>query len=146
MTDFSQTITNRVGVYGGSTTVKWNVLEWGTDNWAFDGDLIVEVGKVVSSSFSPTTALSFDVAKVLDSQSLTMTSAEVFSAEKTLTGSTLSMSDVLNGITLVDSEGFYRVFRGNTTEGEDKIISDYTEGADPSDSWSEVSPPSTSWS
>ncbi len=145
MADFTQTIENRLGIYAADTTENWGSIVWGTDNWGYDEDVIVSIDKIIAESPTLTTALNFDVAKILtDTVTLTDT------VSKDITGFTIaesiSLSNVMDGLTLVDSEGFYHVFRGNTTEGEDKVVSSYTEISSTDPGWSEISPPSTSWS
>ncbi len=127
MADFTQTITNQFELFGAEPTNLWGTMEWGNDNWGYGSDVVVHI------------------EHILDSQDLTLTSSLVLDFEFTISNS-LTLTEAKEGLTLVDSEGFYHVFKGNTTEGEDQVITDYTEATAASDSWSEVTSPSTSWS
>lgn len=149
MADFTQTITNRVGLFSAEPTQKWGTLVWGTNEWAYDNDLIVNVGKNLTETVTMTgPTLNFDIVHILDSQDVTMTSLIVaFSSiiVDPITNS-LSMTNLMSGLTLVDSEGFYHVFRGNVTEGEDQITTSYTLVSSDDVTWSPASDPSTTWS
>lgn len=145
MADYTQTITNRLGVYSGDTTSRWGTMVWGVDNWGWDNDLITQVDKVLANTATPTTSLSFDVDKIIAE---TTTPSDSWSKDYTLAAiaNSLGVSSAQNPIYLQDSAGFYHIFRGNTTEGEDQINSTYTEGSTDDSGWTEGSEPSTSWS
>ena len=146
MTDFTQTINNRLGVYGGEPPNLWGVLVWGVDDWGWGDNLLeVDIGKVITSTVTPTTLIGFDFFKTL-SDALTLTDEVVFHTERTITGSSLSLSSDMGPETLQDSEGFYHVFRGNTTDAEDRVLTDYTESDAQSSTWSVVSFTTTTWS
>lgn len=145
MADLSITINERLGVYGGEPTVKWGSLVFGTDNWAFQGNLGLSVTKPINETLTPSAALAdFEVTKIIE-ETLDTDDSIVLGATKIIQES-LSVSSAMDKLKLKDSEGFYRIFRGNTTEGEEKVVSDYTETSDPSDTWSEVTTSSTTWS
>lgn len=145
MADLSITIEERIGVYGGQSTVRWNSLVFGTDNWGWQGGLSISVTKPISETITPSAALAdFEVTKTIE-ETLSTSDDNVVGVFKTINES-LSVSSAMDKLKLRDSEGFYRVFRGNTTEGEEKVVSDYTETSDSSDTWSEVTTSSTTWS
>lgn len=127
MADFTQTITNEFQLFGAEPTNLWGTMEWGNDNWGYGSDVVVHI------------------EKILDSQDLTLTTALNFDATNLITNS-LTMTTAMDELFLVDSEGFYHVFTGNTTEGENRVMTDYTEAGAAGGDWSEQSPPSTSWS
>lgn len=145
MADLTQTINEYLNVSGADETNKWGTLVWGTNKWGSEQDIIVHVGKLIAEALSNTDATFKDVAKTLG-EALSLSD----SITKDFIGPTIAESLTLNsiqdGLVLTDSAGFYHVFRGNTTEGEDKIISDYTEVSASGTSWTAASEASTSWS
>ena len=145
MTDYAQTITNHLGVYGIALTNKWGTLEWGTDNWAYQDEFGVEIGKVIAESTTNTTTLLFDVDKII-AETATLTDTIVNDFVLAPIEESITLTSVQDGITLVDSAGFYHVFRGNTTEGEDQVVTSYTEASDASGTWTAESTTSTTWS
>ena len=56
MADLTQTISNSIGLFGLETTVKWNALTWGIDNWGSNGDVIKLIEKYLSETLSLTDA------------------------------------------------------------------------------------------
>lgn len=129
MVDYAQTITNDIQLFAAEPTNKWNSIVWGTDNWGYGSDVVTDTHHYLD-----------------DTQDLTLTSEVIAAFTTTISFGSLSMDTDLDGQTLVDSAGFYHVFVGNTTEGEDRVLTDYTEVDGTTASWSAVSHPSTSWS
>lgn len=146
MADFTQTINNHLLISAADPTTQWGTLVWGTDKWRSNQDIITNVGKLISESITNTTALTFDVSKIIEVEDLTLTSEIVKDYIGPTIAESLTMTSAQDGLVLIDSAGFYHVFRGNTTEGEDKITSDYTEETSDTTSWTPASEVSTSWS
>jgi hypothetical protein len=144
--DFTQTINNYLLISAADPTTQWGTLVWGTDNWRSNQDVVVEIGKVIAETITNTTALNFDVTKLIEVEDLNLTSAVIKDYTGPTIAESLTLTNVQDGLVLIDSAGFYHVFRGNTTEGEDQIISDYTEESADTTSWTPASDPSTSWS
>lgn len=126
MADFTQTVLNQLNMLGGEPPTLWGTMEWGTDNWGHNNDLVVEIGKVLSLSLS--LSETWEKAFTLDVES------------------SLSLSSAMPDRTLVDAAGFYHVFRGNVTDADDSVASDYTEVSASGTSWTAASEASTSWS
>lgn len=127
MADFTQTINNSLNVLGASPPTLWNDFNWGEQNWGADEDLVTAVDKIIGNTTALTDALFFDIDLVLSF------------------GST-SISSDLPSQTLEDSDGYFHVFRGGSTNAEDRPLTSYTEVSDGSSTWTESTPPSTTWS
>lgn len=126
MADFTQTVLNQFELFGGEPPNLWGTLVWGTDNWGYGADVIVEIGKVLEDSVT----LSDSVLKGFE-----------FDIDDSL-----SLSSALPDRTLVDAAGFYHVFRGNVTDADDSVSTDFTEVTTSGTSWTAEAEPSTSWS
>ena len=127
MADFTQTITNEFQLFGPAPPNVWGTMEWG-ENWGDGNDVITSTHHF------------------LDSQDVTLTDSYIREFVFTIDFGSTSITSAMDQMTLVDSEGFYHIFRGNTTEAEERAITDYTEESSSDPGWSEVSSPSTSWS
>jgi len=145
MADFTITVSNHLPVTAPEEVTLWGTLEWGTDNWGWVNERITDVIKVLSNTSTITTAIVKDVEKVLN-ESTTITTAIFKDYVLSVIANSLTVSDALDELKLIDSNGYYTVFIGNTTDGADRPNTTYTKLSDPSDSWSTVSGPTTTWS
>lgn len=126
MADLSQTITNSLNVFGPAPSNKWAAYNWNAFKWG-EGttDLAVSVLKVLSESITPS-----DV----------FTKSQVHTIANTLSPtSDMTSESVLNG-------GYYRLFPGSATNGENRVDSSWSGGSSSSPSWSQGTASSTSWS
>jgi hypothetical protein len=127
MADFTKTITNTFQVFAPGLTNDWGSMEWGTDDWGGGDDQLASVHKFLASQ---------DISL---SESWNKDASSILSETFTLSGD-------LTNITLVDSEGYFHVFIGNTTDADDRISTDFTRVSDSDTTWTESSDPTTSWS
>ncbi len=145
MADFTQTITNQFELFGASPVNYWGSLEWGTDNWGTTEDFDLVIGKVIGETSAITTANVFDV--ITDyTNSTTITTTIVKDTTLSISVGELVVLADQGSQTLQDAAGFYHVFSGNTTDGENRVITDYTEVAGGTGTWSIVTSPSSTWS
>lgn len=146
MTDFAQTIENHLGVFGGSLTSKWGDMYWG-EPWGERGDIEKSVDKILEDSSTLTTANAFSVGKIIaEDLDLDVTIVTQTDFIQTINVETLTILADMGAEYLIDSEGFYHVFRGNATDAENRVITDYTDITNGGSSWSEIARPSTPWS
>lgn len=124
MADLSITIQNRLSVSGPSPTNKWGAFNWG-ENWGESGDGYFTVGKNLSAGVS-------------FSDNIDVTLTKVF-------GNSLSIGSRINFGTLTDGSGYAYVFPDGVTDIDDRYIPTWTEASEPTQSFSEASEPSTTW-
>jgi len=129
--DLTQTITNQLNVFGKSPTNRWNAITWGTDVWAFDG-------QVVQSDFDQIDALN-DTLSLSDTWALVMS----FFRTRTETLNINESSDLTNSIVLSDGTYDY-VFTGGSN-ADNRTNPSYSEQSIDNATYSTVSRPSTSW-
>ena len=126
MADYTITIANDLSVLGIEPPSLWGVMVWGVDLWGADGDLITGVDKVLDNTLVTTST----IGKIAD---LVLTDS-------------FALSTSLPTITLVDAAGYYHIFRGNVTNADDRIFTNYSQVASASVSWTSATPQSTTWS
>ena len=126
MADLSKTITNSLNLFGPAPSSKWNAYNWNAFLWG-EGttDLAVSALKVLANSLTPADSL-IKYQAVVVSNSLAPSSD--------MTG-----ESVTNG-------GYYRLFPGSVSDGEDRVDSSWSGGSSGSPSWSQGTASSTSWS
>lgn len=150
MADFSITITNQFELFAGEPPSLWNELIWGTDDWGYnEGDIIHLIGKIIEDASTFTTANNFDIVHFIDDNTLNLDSEIITALDviiEEINFGSLSLTSRMDDIFLQDSEGFYHVFKGNTTDGSDRVVSVYTEVTHDFSNWSEVTSPTTPWS
>jgi hypothetical protein len=128
MADHTKTITNTFQVFAPGPTSKWNSMVWGTDDWGGGDDQLASVHKFLAS------------------QDLSLSESWTKDASLANISNSLSVTNDITDITQVDSDGYYHMFKGNTSDAVDRISTDFSSVSDPSTSWSEQSDPSTDWS
>lgn len=129
MATFTVSIAEAINVWGGEPTSKWGDMVWGVDNWAFGSeDLIVTVFKNLD-----------DTVSISDEWTV------IASFRRTLSD-TVSVAGQMSDETLIDSAGYRHVFVGGVVNGEDRSLTSFTSVARASDTYTEVSRPSTDWS
>lgn len=131
MADFTQTITNQISLFGGSSTNKWNDLVWGTDVWAFDG-------RVFETDLNQVDVLN-------DTLTLTDTWSRLVQFNLSLSNSILINPRTINTLELSDAAGYKKVFVGGTSDADDRTEVDYEQVTVASTSYSEVTVNSIVW-
>lgn len=129
MADYTQTITNSFQVFAPGPTSEWGSMEWGTDDWGGGDDQKAEVHKFLADSLTLT-----DVWSNVATWNVIVLNE--------LAGITSDVPD----ITQVDADGYYHVFRSDTTDAADRATTTYTEEATSGTSWTAASDSSTIWS
>lgn len=128
MATFSVNIAENVNVWGGEPTSKWGTAVWGSSNWAFGSeDLIVTV--FIGED---------DTITLADDWTLKATFVRTF-------GESLGVAGAMSSQEHFDAAGYKHVFVSDTTEGEERSLTEFSEISGPSDGFSEVSKPSNSW-
>lgn len=125
MADHTQTITNSMGVFGGSEPTLWNDFLWGTGLWGYTNEIIDDVDK---GPFVETITLTDGISKHVE---LTIGDS------LTLTG---SIESIMKSWGIWDT-----VFTRPTTDGDSKVFDDSTRVSDPSDDFTQVADGSTPW-
>jgi hypothetical protein len=125
--DLSITISNSLNVSGPSPTSKWGTMVWGVGHWAEDKDSYFTVGKNLAESIAMAVAVT-----------------PVMEFRRTISEG-ITVSSTINFGTLTDGSGYSYVFPNNVTDLDSRFIPTWTEGAEPSTSFSESSEPSTTW-
>lgn len=133
MADFTKTLTNSVNLFALSPSTKWGqsfgapyTMVWGTTKWGYGSfDQIFAIGKLISNSISPDTALQLNTTKVLSND---------ISIQ-----SDLSSEELRNG-------SWSYVFPSNTTDGEDRYFPTWTDSTASTTSFSCGSVSTTTWS
>lgn len=128
MADFTQTITNAVGIFGHAPSL-WGTMIWGQDNWG-DGSQ----------------TLSKDVEKNLDAEALTLADSYSKDVEHPLDAQSIATAFEMTGETLQDGNGYYEVFVRPTTDAEDRNLTEFDEESRTSSSWTEATGPNDDWS
>jgi hypothetical protein len=120
----SQTITNGLGVKGGSPGTLWGVGVFGTDVWGVDQDVWTETDKGIAEAFSFEDVVGKETSKAITE------------------GISLSVQ-----LDLTRTWGIWDyTFTRPTDDGEQQVIDQFTKVSDNSSSYSEVTTPDTEWS
>ena len=120
----AQTITNTMGVKGGSPGTLWGVGVFGTDVWGVDQDVWTETDKGIAETIS--------FADVV--------------GKKANKGITESMSFSVQ-LDIVRSWGIWDyTFTRPTGDGEQQVTDQFTKVTDNSSEYTTVTTPSTEWS
>jgi hypothetical protein len=125
MADLSITISNRINVASPSPTNKWGVMVWGTDNWGESKDLDFQIGKWLS-------------------ETVTLSDAYYFNPGKKISN-TLSVASRINFVGLTDSDRYTYILNG-VSDPDNRVFPTYTEVGDDSQSYTEVTRSSPTWS
>lgn len=136
MANFSKNITNAVNVFGQGPSTKWGqtngtpyTFVWGVSTWGEGYSLPIDVRKIISNALLPTWNYSrSDQVKV------------------SRIGTFVATSD-MDSEELRDGTGLWEyVFTSDTVEGESRSFAQWSEGAEPTTSFSCQTAGSTSWS
>jgi hypothetical protein len=127
LADFSQTITNGIGVFGGAESNKWNAHLWGSFLWGEGtADLAVSVGKFLSETLSLSDAFSKGASIVVSNA--------------------LVPDGDMHFESLGDGGIYDYVFPGGTTDAEERASPTWTAPSTTAPSWTPAVASSTSWS
>jgi hypothetical protein len=127
MADWTQTVTNSLGLHGPGPTTKWGEFNWGEANWGSGTeDLVTTIGKYLSNTETLSDSLSKKTIKNLSD--------------------TIDVSEDMSSQELFDGDGYNYVFTLPTTEGENRSTVEWTESTDPSTTWTSATAGSTTWS
>lgn len=130
MADFSQTISNTIGLFGGAQPDLWGAFLWGAFLWG-----------------EGTNDLETQYVKNLTSEVLTLSDVYEISAQiNRILENDLVMDADMESEKLSDGSGYYLVYPNDVTEAEDRSFASYTSGVAASNSWSSATVSSTTWS
>jgi hypothetical protein len=135
MANLTQSLTDSVRFFGPQKSTKFgSPMQWGTDKW----------GNGATTNFStPETVLSF-----FSTQSLSFADAYSVTANffPTVTAAMTFAQGPSQYETLRDKSGiYYYVFKGGTTNMETAYVPTYSTSAAPSNSWSQSTTSSITW-
>ena len=108
MATFTATISASIVVFGGSPTTNWNEYNWGEALWGDGGTSVQNVFKVLENSQLSTSAVGKGARHIVATQVCTVV------ADK-------------GGETHFDGAGYKYVFPKPTTDGEDRVETEWTE-------------------
>lgn len=126
MADYNQTISNTMGLFGGSETEMWGVMVWGVDNWGDSGELRTTVTKGISAG---SIGLSDSIGKT---------------PKIGVVNSLVTVGDMYLE-RLDDGSGYSYVFTGNTTDAESRVATAYTADTDAATEYTAESDVGTDW-
>lgn len=127
MADLSQTISNSLNLFGPAPSNKWNAYNWNAFVWGEGtADLAVTALKVLSESLTLSDSINKSQAHVIEN--------------------TLSPTSDVSLIYHRDSAGYFHVFPGGVTDGDDRVASTWSNGTSTSATWVASSTTSTTWS
>lgn len=129
MANHTITISNAIGVVliGPGPSSKWGDMVWGVDFWGAQRDIITAFDTGFAESVSVACVISNNLTKVL------------------AIGSLLPNFEMTSE-TLKDGSGYNYSFISNTTEGEERDLSTWSEQSDSTQSWTEPASVSSTWS
>lgn len=127
MTDHTITITNEINVYGPEPTQKWGSMVWGVNLWGYENiDLYVSVFKPIAETIYCDSDAIKKACKYISNN---------FSVDADMSSEGLS-----------DQNGWDYLFVDNTTEGENRDFSTYTDVSSNTASYTDLTATSTTWS
>ena len=152
MADWTQNISNSVGVFGFATTSKWGdangpgyTMVWGTTLWGEGSyDVVVDIQKLIANSILPDTIIINDVLHAVDLGSTLLTS-DISKESFHLIGNDLSVTGDLSSEKLSQGSWNY-VFPSNTDELETRTFVTFTCGSVSGFSYTCQAAGSTTWS
>jgi hypothetical protein len=120
----SKTITNTLGVKGGSPGTLWGTAVFGTDVWGVDQDVWTETDKGIAETLALSDALGKETSKAItESMSLSV------------------QLDVTRTWGIWDYQ-----FTRPTSDGEQQVLDEFTKVSDNSSDYTSVTTPATEWS
>ena len=125
MADYTQTLSETIGLFGPGPSTLWGTAIWGADKWG-EGtfDMVQSVGKVLAESQALSDSLINSVGKVLSESQ--------------------SSSDDIDHLYLTLGL-YYHEFISKASDGDDQTTTTYTKTTNPSSSYSQTSNPTTVW-
>lgn len=132
MADFTKTITNSLNLFGNGPSTKWGqslgvpyTMAWGTATWGEGFSLPLDIQKLIANSIAPDTTLITEFQKVIQN---------IISIESDPTRENLS-------------QGIWNyIFISNTTDGEDRVSTTWSEGNASAVSFTCMAAGTTNWS
>lgn len=143
MPELSITVASTFGVFGLSPTNKWGSMVWGTDNWGNTEDLTFEIEKVYGNTQSMTISIIKD-AEISVSSTQSVSDGYSKEPDKSFANS-INMSSDATEIIRIDAAGFYYIFGGGIIDGEEQVITSYSQVAIASDPFTKLAITSTTW-
>ena len=151
MADFVITVSNSIRFLGGGPSTKWSTnpastytMVWGTSKWGEGTEDIPNVVEaIISSSFSLSPALRFDVTNLVET-SLVLTTEIMFDH-------VISIQGTISPLSETSSEGLKSgswdyVFPSNTVDAETRTVPTYTSGTAGALAWTSGVTGTTIWS
>lgn len=127
MADHAVSISNNFNFFGGGETARWGSFDWGDTNWGSgDQDIELSVGKLFGND-------------------LGLSGVPIKNSEKSV-GLTFVIGGDMASEMLSDGAGYKYVFVSETTEGEDRDFTSYTDVTGSTTSWSTAPGNTVTWS
>lgn len=147
MADYSQTVTNRVGVWGLAAPSLWGAYNWGAFKWGEGTEVIPKtVVHLVENTLTPTEAFAGAAVVHLITESFSPTFDYIGNQVISLISESLSVDADMESETLTDGAGYLHVFTDRTTEAEGRQTASWSSGSTSSATWSSQAAGSTTWS
>ncbi len=127
MTALTQTITNRLALFGPAPPDLWNAYLWNAFKW---GEGTAPMVKAPRKVLSETLSLVDSFAK---------------GAKPTISNS-LAPTSGIDLENLRDGEGYFHVFPGGVTDGMDRVASTWAGGTATTTTWAASAATATTWS
>ena len=136
------TITNKIFTYGLAATTRWGEFNWGEANWGEGSfDIPKKIGKLVLSNVTPSSAVSKKTIKFITND-ITPSSAILKKLRKIISSS-LTLESKNEDIFKFTGNGYYYIFKRQTRDGVDKVVSPFTADTSPGTSYTASSGIST---
>jgi hypothetical protein len=141
MTDFTKTISNRLGVYAGEPTNKWGTMVWGTDKWGW---------KNTEWTFYKGIFEVFTVDSAVTGKNVWHLITEAFALGTSISrdfpswiSSSFSLSSKITAVNIINNGWF--VVAGGETNALNWPKDNFIAVADPISTWTELTSTPTTW-
>lgn len=141
------TITNSVRAFGGGPSSLWNAYNWNAFKWG-EGTTKIPMAfihLVSLGNLSTDSARGFQLTKLVSIDPLTLDSTRGINLTKAITNDLAVDSDSSDQY-LFDSEGYYHVFPGNTTDANERVNSNWSARTGNATTWATSGVTATTWS
>lgn len=141
------TISNSVRAFGGGPSSLWQSYNWNAFKWG-EGTVKVPmafVHLVSLGTLGMASTRGFQLTKLVAIDPMTLDSARGIDFTKGISNS-LGLDSDSSDQFLFDSEGYFHVFPGNTTDANERVNPTWAAGAANSTTWTSSSVTATTWS
>lgn len=127
MAEISVTVAERVNVWGGAPSSLWNVYLWNAFKWG-EGTASMVVGAFVGVDETQASTAAVENAPAV-------TVSEIVAAAGTMVSGFIR-----------DAAGYYRMFRSDTADGEQRDTPTWAAGSTTTPTWTSAAVTAASWS